>query len=162
MKMKKLDGAEQILGGPAQRFNQMPRQRFGLDLSYHRGPMSFWGEFIAVKYNDHDPKLDIDKKFYYGTFGYRITERWFAYAGYWDTFQHFVDVSPGDGGFTLEVDNGDVDMDIWTVGFSYNILEVLVLKAQYGYIDIDIVIPNGVYEEYRNFSHWSAAISIMF
>jgi hypothetical protein len=58
--------------------------------------------------------------------------------------------------------NGEIDMDIWTVGLAYDLLDVLKLKAQLGIVDIDVDFQGDIYKIRDNFNHYSVAISIMF
>ena len=79
-KTNRFQGFELFFGGPPSRFIEVPRIRFGGDLSYNLGQFSFEGEFVTLTYDEDAAELDFDKKFFYGTLGYHITERLFAYG----------------------------------------------------------------------------------
>jgi hypothetical protein len=113
-----------------------------------------------VNYLDNDPSVELDKRFYYGTLAYRLTEKLLCYGGYWDTEQQLTELAIVNG--TTQIVTGEVDLDIWTLGVAYQLLDVLTLKAQTGIIDTDIFLEFDTYNESDNFSHWSLAVSVMF
>ncbi len=107
-------------GGPAGRFNEVPRTRFGGDLSYHLGKLSFEAELIDFKLAN-ESELDLERSFYYGTLGYQVTERFYTYASFWK-----IDDA-------LQVFDSDVErlkMKIPTFGASFKVNDRIALKGQ--------------------------------
>ncbi len=103
---------------PAQ-FNRVPRLRLGGDFSLNVRKWLWESEFIRVAYDDEHPIFDFDKEFFYGTLGHDITERFFAYAGYWVIRENARPTQ-------------DFDLLALTAGAAYNITETISAKAQYG------------------------------
>jgi hypothetical protein len=161
-----LHGTEKILGAPDDQFKERRRTRFGADLSFHTEKISFWGEWIYVDYDLGFESIEIDRRFYYGTLGYRINEPLFVYASYWDTFEHALDPYEVNG--EIRVLNSESDIDVWTVGLSYHILDNLALKAQFASVEVKRFAEN-VDPEFPfpgdlkvRWQHYGAAISVMF
>lgn len=113
---------------PASSFKKVPRLRLGGDFSLNAGRWLWESEYIQVTYDDDHPRLHIDKKFYYGTLGYHLTEKLFAYGGYW-----FI----GDNALPEE----DLDVIAPTVGVAYNFSEAIFLKTQYGPVRFETSSP---------------------
>jgi len=105
-------------------FHDVPRRRWGGDFSLNAGKWLWESEYIRVAYDDDHPDLDLDKAFYYGTFGYEFTERFVAYAGYWRIRENALPVQ-------------DYDLIALTAGAAYNINETIVAKTQYGRVHYD-------------------------
>jgi hypothetical protein len=112
------------LGYEPSGFRKIPRRRWGGDFSLNAEKWLWESEFIRVTYDDDHPALDFDKEFYYGTFGRQLTERFFAYAGYWVIREH---------GLPLQ----GYDLKALTTGAACNISETIFAKAQYGRVRFD-------------------------
>ena len=139
---------ESPLGVPERSLSSVPKTRLGADLSLHLEKVSFEGEVIAVRYDVDPPsalqprpgggrpRIDLDRLFYYGTLGYHINERLFAYASYWFSEEGF-DLKTGPTDFLDEL-----DVEVITGGLRYTVLrdevgfDRVTLKAQYAYVDI--------------------------
>lgn len=139
---------ERPLDVPARSLSGVPKTRLGADLSLHLGPVSFEGEVIAVRYDVDPPsglrprpggarpRIDLNRLFYYGTLGYHIDERLFAYGSYWFS-EEGLDLKTGPTDFLDEL-----DVEVVSVGLRYTVLrdevgfDRVTLKAQYAYVDI--------------------------
>ena len=139
---------ERPLGAPERSLSGVPKTRLGADLSFHLGKASFEGEAIAVRYHVDTPsglrpgpggvrpRIDLDRLFYYGTLGYHLNERLFAYASYWFSEEGF-DLKTGATDFLDEL-----DVEVVTGGLRSTVLrdevgfDRVTLKAQYAYVDI--------------------------
>lgn len=107
------------LGYPVADFQQVRRLRLGGDFLLNLGKFVWESEAISVTYDDDYANFDGDKVFYYGTLGYQFTERLFAYGSYWVTQENAFPIA-------------DSDFKAPTVGVTYDLTELIVLKAQYG------------------------------
>jgi hypothetical protein len=151
-------GIEAFIGGSPSRFDEVPRLRYGADLSYNLGPAVFEGEVISVIYDDDIPEASLDKIFYYATLGYRITEQFYGYGSYWFTRQDFTGVFNG----TNTLSSGVADIKVPTIGFAYNLNDRITVKGQYAPVRIVTKIPSLQFTEKGKFHFFSAAISIFF
>ena len=141
---------------PAFSFERVPRMRLGGDFSYHAGKFSFESEFVIVRYNDDMPDVSIDKEFYYGTLGYRITDQLFVYGSYWFVQEDFSNFDPG------IVSSGSSEIEVPNVGMTYNLNDRITFKGQFALVDINLEIPMLQFEEKAEFNHYSIAASIFF
>lgn len=130
----------------ASSFKKVPRLRLGGDFSLNVGKWLWESEFIRVTYDDDIPELNIDKKFYYGTLGFQLTERFLAYGGYW-----FI----GENALPLR----DLDIIAPTVGAAFNLSEAIFVKAQYGPVRFETSKPAA--SEMRA-DYYYLAISVIF
>ncbi|NIR48187.1 hypothetical protein GWO43_07005 [candidate division KSB1 bacterium] len=155
-----LQDAGRFLGGPANRFEEIPRVRFGGDLSYHLGKFSLESEFIIVNYYDDTPEIIIDKEFYYATLGYQVTEQLFVYGSYWLSEEDFTQI------FDTILATGMNDIKVPTVGVAFNINDRIRFKGQFAPVDFELDTDAKVFElaNLRNqeFNHYSVAVSIFF
>ncbi len=127
-------------------FKKVPRLRLGGDFSLNVGKWLWESEFIRVTYDDDIPELNIDKKFYYGTLGFQLTERFLAYGGYW-----FI----GENALPLR----DLDIIAPTVGAAFNLSEAIFVKTQYGPVRFETSRPAA--SETRA-DYYYLAISVIF
>ncbi|MFQ5633065.1 MAG: porin, partial [bacterium] len=93
--------AREVLSAPTIQFGNIPRRRFGGDLSFELWNFSFESEFILVRHDEDIEKTDLDRDFYYATLGYLINERLFIYVSYWDTRLDFTMAKPIDDTITV-------------------------------------------------------------
>jgi len=114
----------QFLGYRPSDFNKVPRLRLGGDFSLDAGKWFWASEFIRVTYDDDHPQFDFDKDFYYGTLGFHLTERLFAYGGYWVTRENALPFQ-------------ELDVIALTPGLFYNFNDVISFKAQYGRVHFE-------------------------
>ncbi len=141
-------GLEDPFGLARQTLTSVPKTRLGADLSLYLGRISFEGEVIAVRYDVDEPRelppfpgqrrarMDLNRLFYYGTLGYNINDRLFAYASYWFS----------DEGFTLQASEtnlkDELDIEVPTTGLRYTLVrddsgfDRITLKTQYAYVRI--------------------------
>lgn len=129
----------------------VPRYRLGGDLSYTLGRLYLESEFIWIEHADEPTGVDSDLFFAYATLGFYVTDRLFAYGSYWLEREslRYPDLRLR------------VRVNIPTGGVSYVVNDMITLKAQYAYVDIDLgghghsVFP-------ARFSHLSTAVSVVF
>ncbi len=159
-------GAEALFGGPATRFEGVPRIRVGGDFSVHVGRFSFEGELILVSHDEDEPELNVDNEFFYGTLGAQANERLFVYASYWNTVQREVafDIRTSDG--IIPVFPIIVDIESIQVGVAFSPNERITLKAQGGPVEVvqrATVIPFGdITSRQWDFSIYGVAASVLF
>ncbi len=94
------------------------RTRLGADLSVSLVGFTLNGEYIQVLNDEDLPYLDADKRFYYGTLLYDLTERFFGYATY----------SYMDDQMAPQTREGIV---LYGAGAGFRAFPGIVLKAQY-------------------------------
>lgn len=111
--------------------NSVSRIRLAGDLSLTLGKFMWESEFVRVSYDDDNPILDLSRNFYYGTAGYQLSERLYAYLGYWITQEKALPVA-------------DRDLTVPTVGVAYDFREGVSLKAQYARVRFDATKPEPV------------------
>ena len=140
-----------------QQAKEILRYRIGADLAFYLDKFSLESEFISVNHNDDSSELSLDKKFFYGTLGYRISEPLLIYISYWLTKQDFPLAEGAD--FR---DTALLDVIVPTMGFAYNINDRLVLKSQFARGEIKQEIPKLQIMEKTKFNHFSAAVSVIF
>ena len=136
---------------PPESIDGLRRIRLGGDLSLHLWNFDLEGEIIEVFFDDDSKDFNMDKKFYYSTLGYHINEKLFAYLSYWYTNEKlFSGVSNV---------NTAVKVTVPTAGLSYDLLDRLRLKAQFGAVKVTIAnIPEGDVK----FNYHSLAVSVFF
>jgi hypothetical protein len=144
-----------LLGEPSSKFEELPRIRLGTDVSYRLGDFSFEGEYISVEYDEGTDQVDFDKKFFYGTLGWNVTEPLFLYASYWQTEEHNTEIIENDFLKFL------VDVEVVTGGLSYNLSDRIALKGQVAIVMINSDLPPSFFSG-TDFEVYSLAISIFF
>ncbi|MDH3216900.1 MAG: hypothetical protein OEN01_11525, partial [Candidatus Krumholzibacteria bacterium] len=140
------------LGVPVKTTQERPRTRFGADISHRVGRFTIESEYIKVNYHVDIPQLGLQREFYYGTLGYDLTERLFAYVSYWNT----RDILVAKSGATDFGEN--VEVEVPTAGAFYRVNDRISVKAQYAYVRVGINIP----EVSSNFNHFGMAVSVFF
>lgn len=122
------------LGYALEDFSSVPRIRLGGDFSFTLGKWSWESEFIRVTYDDDLPEFQYDKDFDYVTLGYLLTERLFAYGGYWVIRQK-------------ELPTWDSEIIAPTVGLAYRFNDAIFVKAQAGRPQFKYTVPARQEEE---------------
>lgn len=140
---------QEHIGGALPDFQELPRTRLGADLSYHRHRLHFESEMIQVAYTEEPLALDLDLFFFYATLGYNVTDRLLVYGSYWLEREHIEA-----GGTTRFF------VDIPTAGISYTVNDMITLKGQYAYADIDGRGP--LLTQPESLSLFAAAVSVIF
>lgn len=123
-----LQNAELQPGMAPAKLQSVSRIRLGCDFSLTLGKFMWESEFVRVSYDDDDPNFDLGRKFYYGTAGLQLSERLYAYLGYWVTQEKALPVA-------------DRDLTVPTVGLAYDFREAVSLKAQYARVRFDATTP---------------------
>jgi hypothetical protein len=139
----------------AEKFKEVPRIRFGLDLSYNYKDLSFESEYIQVTYDFDISNFNFDKKFYYATLGYFISDPLFAYVSYWVTEEYYAP-------YTIHGNTKSEELEITVpnIGFAYNLTDRIITKFHYAYVGIHSGDQN-LYKD-RFFHFLSSAISVFF
>jgi hypothetical protein len=132
--VKSLHGLEPLFSLPPDALDDVPRWRWGADLSFLWRNFSFEGEIIHVGFDDDVPLLKVDRDFYYGTLGRYFTEELFAYVSYQSTEEDFTSQDPESGDFYVAT----VDISLPEIGAAYRINDRVTLKAQYAPVGIDV------------------------
>ena len=158
-------GLENIFGGNPDRFELLPRVRFGGDLSFNWKSFSFEGEYIHLIHDDDIDEFSLDKDFFYATAGcWFMDERLYTFVSYWQTnedapieflTQNRNQIVPGQ--FTP----GELEINVPNIGFSYNLTDLIRIKSHYAYVTINTFEDGGLLEK-EKFHDVSAAISIIF
>ncbi|MGE5498047.1 MAG: hypothetical protein ACM3Q2_08260 [Syntrophothermus sp.] len=105
------------------------RTRLAVDLGFSIYNIFVEGEYISVKLNSKNSPDNIDKFFYYGTLGYNISDKVFAYGSYSYVRDYEDDIlGPGMPGYIF--------------GAGYKPIESLVLKASYSNFSTNATITN--------------------
>lgn len=137
-----------FLGYDPAKFNHIPRLRLGSDFSLNVQKWLWESEFIRVTYDDDHPIMNFNKGFFYGTLGRDLTERFFAYAGYWTIRENAQPTQ-------------DFDLLALTAGASYNITEAISAKVQYGRVRIESSTASTITDTERS-NYYYLAISVVF
>ena len=116
-------------GEPLFTYEEVPRTRLGVDLSFHLGRLFFEGEFISVMYKDVLPRINNDGLFYYGTVGYRITEEIFPYFSYWRAKWNYPFIASTIPVVVINTATGEVESP--TLGISFHVNDRITFKGQY-------------------------------
>lgn len=145
-------GADTLLGLPKDTFSEMPRNRYGLDFSFHWNKFYFETEMIQVVYDDDIETFDKDKQFYYGTLGYNIFDNLFVFGSLWyikeDHHYNFI-----------SLDDFDVKMRVYNAGLAYDFTDRIRLKVHLATVDIDAL--NNSSNSSDSF-YYATAISVFF
>lgn len=154
-------GAEDFIDAPPSKFREIPRIRFGGDLSYHIWKLSLWAEFIKVTYDDDFPDVSVNRFFYYATLAYRIEDDVLLYLNYMKTEEDITEVIiPDNGEPTLYT--GRQNVHVPSCGFSYTLFDRLAFKAQFAPVRIDGKLETLDFEFDINFNYYALAVSVFF
>lgn len=143
-----------------ERFKEVPRMRYGGDLSFHAGRLYAEGEFILLRYDIVTNEIALDSDFFYFTIGLRLSEKLFVYGGYWDLRQHFT--MPDFQSLRPQFQQGESDIDVPNFGISYNVNDRIKIKAQYAYVALEQIFPALQIFANSKFNNYSTAISVFF
>ena len=150
-------GIEAYSDKPRSFFEEIPRVRLGGDLSGTYWKISLESEFITVAYDDDIDEIEFDKKFYYATLGFHVTEKLFTYASYWVSDEEFVvPVSTPHPKLTT----GTIEISLPNWGISYTLSDRITLKAQYA--TGEIKIESEPLNEEQDVDYYSVAVSTFF
>lgn len=153
------DIVQQSLGEEADR-RQLGRLRLGADVSYRWRALFFESEVISVTYDDAGPDIDLNLTFFYATLGCEISERWTAYASYWQTRERiFADVFDPMSFNPLHIDQ-EFGIQIPTIGLASRINDQVTLKAQWARVTIEL--EGDGFERVANSHHIAFAVSAFF
>lgn len=130
---------------PADKFGSTARWRLGADLSFTGEKWLLEAEYIHVSYDFGDGPADFDKRFVYGTLGYRFKDRLLAYVSYWDAHENQLPIN-------------DQAFQVASLGFSYEANEMLVLKVQSANAQFD----DAYHEGGKTFNYTYCAVSVRF
>jgi hypothetical protein len=140
---------------PPDKFKEVPRIRFGMDLSYNYNNFSFESEYIQVTYDFDVPNFNFDKYFYYATLGYYLTDPMFIYISYWVNEEYYPP-------FTIQSNKKSEELEVTVpnIGLAYNISDRIKAKLHYAYVGVH----SGNQEIFKDrFFHFlSTAISVVF
>lgn len=149
-------GAEDMFDRPPGSFDEVPRYRTGIDLSFEWNALQIWSEAIGVFYDEDEPNLDVDKSFFYGTVAYTFWDRLLIYASYMELKSNLtIPVSPGAAEFEIV----ELTSRVPNVGISYMLTDRLKLKAQFAGGETT-THPEGAVEE--KFDFLGLAVSARF
>jgi hypothetical protein len=157
-----LVGAEEFIQTKVHNFEGIHRNRYGVDLSYNLGNFSFEGEFISVIYDDDIEEMNFNKKFIYGTVGYRLIEKVFIYGSYWFTDENYTLVEPKLNGSATEyeISHGDIDIVVPNMGIAYNFNDRITFKSQLAKARIIGDNPDILTDQ--NQKYFAIAVSVIF
>jgi hypothetical protein len=144
--------AADSLGLSRQTLDDTPFTRLGVDFTTRFRRASLESEFISIVYHEDVAGFNIDKQFGYVTLGYQFTDRWFAYATYWETRENY---------WFPYLDNVDQTFRISGGGFSCVVNDRVTLKGQAGTGTYESRVPGLDLSEY-DFDHTSLAVSVFF
>ncbi len=130
---------------PVDQFQNVAQKRIGADLSYMAEKWFFEAEYIHVAYDFGAAQADFDKRFFYATLGYHLSERVLAYVSYWDAHENLLPVR--EQGFQVP-----------TLGFTYEASEMVVFKVQSANAHFDGVNP----EIDKTYNYTYCAVSVRF
>jgi hypothetical protein len=138
--------------------NEIPKTRFGGDLSYDFANFSFESEFIKVDMKNSKLGIKADLDFIYSTLGYHITDKLFIYSSFWVMDEHLAV-------FTSDFDvKEDGDVSVYTLGASYGLMDRVSLKAQFSRVinkdEVHEIMQNVVIKD--KFSVFALAVSVFF
>jgi hypothetical protein len=138
---------------PPLTFSEVPRVRMGVDAAVEYRSVSLRGEFINVDYDDDDPIVNVDKRFWYGTLSYRFNPKLLAYGTYWYLQQHMVQRTPPNNYLV-----GKWQMAIPGVGVAYQMSDRVAFKGAFARGIQKWNIPQPEY----SFNFYAVAVSVMF
>lgn len=152
----------QLLAGrsPAD-FQERPRFRLGADLSYLWNKIYLESEYVSVVYDDGWDELEADRRFYYVTLGYSLSERLFLYGSYWESEEEYTiidEISNAVFGDDLEFTTGEFDIRVPVAGLSYRLSDRITLKAQFARPKLKSNTPQFLISDTENF--YSLAVSV--
>ncbi len=130
------------------------RHLIGADLSFSLAGFWFEGELILAKHDLDIPNVSLDKKFYYGTLGYDLTEQLFGYLSY-----NYIEDDLG-----MAKDG----LDAYFVGGGFRPNDAIIIKVQYTKIKLNdgTVPPSQTIPVPLNFNlevnAFSVALSVLF
>jgi len=155
-------GVEKYIGGKKNQFKDMKRGRIGGDFSYFWNKFSFWSEFILVIYDDDVEDKDLNRKFYYITAGYRISDQLLIYIGNMYSDENFSNEIIEFEGIEedLIISEATVSMQVPHFGFSYTHNDRIVFKGQYGRVMVDSDINDKCHNQDANY--YGLAVSVFF
>lgn len=152
-KVNYLRGVDDMVTPPLQ-FENVSRVRLGADASLEFRNFSLRGEFIDVNYDDDHPIVDVDKRFYYGTLGYRFSNQVFVYGTYWFLEQGLVQRTPPNDYLTATW-----SMKIPGGGVAYPMSDRITFKGAYAR-GVQKWSKPGLQE--NSFDFFTVAVSVMF
>lgn len=133
------------LNVPPSALQSLLRVRLGGDLSFQDEHWLFEGEIIHVQHEASHAGIEYRQTFYYGTAGYYFSERFLAYASYWKARAEIQPIA-------------DETLEIPTLGVTYTLNDMIILKAQTGRVHIESAeLPNDENYDYSYF-----AVSVVF
>ena len=115
-------------------FEERPRFRLGVDLSYLWNKFYLESEYVSVVYDDGWDQLEADRRFYYFTLGYHFSDKLFLYGGYWETQEEYTiveDITAGIFGDDIKFTNGEFYVQVPVAGLAYRLNDRITLKAQF-------------------------------
>lgn len=152
-KVDYLDTLEPDTLTPPLVFEGINRVRLGGDVLAEYRKFKLEGEYIAVEYDEDPLDINNDKRFFYGTLGYQISDKLFAYASYWQVDQYF---NRREGaGFQA----AKLKLEIPTGGVAYQVSDRITLKGAAARVRQQLD-----FEGYgkRVFHFYTVAVSVMF
>ena len=141
-------------------YMQLDRGRFGADLSFRHGPLSWESEIILIDYENPRPNVGTDATFAYGTLGVQATDRLLVYATGWLSHFNGVVAFPDQIVISLIAEETDASIDVASIGAAYHINDRLVIKGQFAEVEVSGDSGKG---EYRSaFEYFATAVSVWF
>ena len=159
-----LKGLDVLLDVPRSSLEEVPRTRFGADLSFRWRMIEFQGEFIQVRYEDELEEIYLEKRFLYATLGAWLSDRLFIYGSWWRTRDDNTSVLSASGGEPTPDDyrflRFDLGIDVPNGGVAYRVGDRITLKSQVAYADVDCREPDICLSERTFFTAF--AVSVFF
>lgn len=137
------------------KFKAVPRIRLGSDFSVNIENFSFECEYIQVTYDFDVSGFNFDKKFYYATLGYFVSDPLFVYLSYWFTEEHFPPYT-----IMNNLKTELLRIKVPNIGFSYHLNDKIITKLHYAFVGIHS--SNETIYLDRNFHFLATAISVFF
>ncbi|MDX1702414.1 MAG: hypothetical protein R3250_17430, partial [Melioribacteraceae bacterium] len=147
--INKFSDRDTLWGLPSTSLDEIKRYRLGADFSYIFKDISFEAEFVKVIHDDNFSEIDFDKLFYYGTLSYQFNDDLLGYITYTKTEENSILKFDGFPSF-------EVGVQVSSFGASYDFNDRIRLKAQYGYVNVDVP------EHPSKFHYYSAGVSVFF
>ncbi len=137
---------------------EVPRVRFGTDVSFDIQHFYFEGEYTRIWYNNLPSVLARGFDFYYALLGYNFSERWGAYA-MTSIIGNTIRISvPLENNEIVEAVQ-DLDIEAWSGGLVFRPSERISIKGQYHWIRIQ---DEAIGLNLDRFHRMSTAVSIFF
>ncbi len=130
---------------PADLFESVAQKRIGADLSYLAEKWFFEAEYIHVAYDFGATRADFDKRFFYATLGYHLSERVLAYVSYWDAHENLLPL--WEQGFQVP-----------TLGLTYEANDMVVFKLQ----SANVYFERNGHALDKTFNYTYCAVSVRF